>query len=100
MKVVPDVADTRRLPAPVTELWDWQTRGACRDLDSSMFFHPEHERGGARAAREDRAKQVCLGCPVIGQCRNHALRVREPYGVWGALTEAERLTLLRDRSDA
>jgi WhiB family redox-sensing transcriptional regulator len=24
------------------------------------------------------------------QCREHALRVREPYGVWGAMTEDER----------
>ena len=24
------------------------------------------------------------------ECRSHALEVREPYGVWGGLTEAER----------
>jgi len=23
-------------------------------------------------------------------CREHALRVREPYGVWGAMTSNER----------
>jgi WhiB family redox-sensing transcriptional regulator len=27
------------------------------------------------------------------QCRQHALTVREPYGVWGALTEDEREAL-------
>jgi WhiB family redox-sensing transcriptional regulator len=27
---------------------------------------------------------------VLVQCREHALRVREPYGVWGAMTEDER----------
>jgi WhiB family transcriptional regulator, redox-sensing transcriptional regulator len=26
-------------------------------------------------------------------CRSHALEVREPYGVWGGLTEAERESL-------
>jgi WhiB family transcriptional regulator, redox-sensing transcriptional regulator len=27
---------------------------------------------------------------VLARCREHALRVREPYGVWGAMTENER----------
>ncbi len=31
-----------------------------------------------------------MSCPVIQQCRSHALSVREPYGVWGGLTEDER----------
>jgi hypothetical protein len=38
------------LPAPVTEIWDWQLRGACRGLDGGVFFPPDHERGPARAA--------------------------------------------------
>jgi WhiB family redox-sensing transcriptional regulator len=27
---------------------------------------------------------------VIRQCAEHALAVREPYGVWGSLTEDDR----------
>jgi WhiB family transcriptional regulator, redox-sensing transcriptional regulator len=27
---------------------------------------------------------------VIDQCRRHALTVREPYGVWGGLSEDDR----------
>lgn len=26
----------------------------------------------------------------MAECRSHALAVREPYGVWGGLTEEER----------
>lgn len=26
----------------------------------------------------------------MAECRSHALVVREPYGVWGGLTEEER----------
>ncbi len=84
----------RRLPPPVTEIWDWQLRGACRGIDGSVFFHPDRERGQARAAREERAKQVCRTCPVIQQCRRHALAVREPYGVWGGLSKSERDAVL------
>ena len=55
-----------------------------------MFFHPEGERGPARRNRDQAAKAVCRTCPVLTQCRAHALAVREPYGVWGGLSEEDR----------
>ena len=72
-------------------------RGSCRGMDSAFFFHPEGERGPARANREARAKRVCESCPVLQQCRVHALSVQEPYGVWGGLSESERDDLIRGR---
>lgn len=84
------MAEISRLPGPVADLWDWQLQGACRTVDPSTFFHPEGERGPARRNRDAQAKAVCFSCPVLTQCRQHALAVREPYGVWGAMTEAER----------
>src|SRR5882724_6940813 len=84
------MADFSRLPGPNADLWDWQLRGLCRGKDSSLFFHPEGERGAARSSRESAAKEICLNCPVQISCADHALRVREPYGVWGGLTEEER----------
>jgi WhiB family transcriptional regulator, redox-sensing transcriptional regulator len=90
-----NMADTHRLPRPVTDVWDWQMRGACREMDSALFFHPENERGPARADREAHAKQICRSCPVIEQCRAHSLAVREPYGVWGGLSESERDEIVR-----
>jgi WhiB family transcriptional regulator, redox-sensing transcriptional regulator len=92
-----NVADTRRLPVPVTEIYDWQMQGSCRGMDSAFFFHPEGERGPARANRETRAKQVCRSCPVLQECRRHALTAHEPYGVWGGLSESERDDIIRDR---
>lgn len=94
------MADISRLPAPLAETWDWQLHAACRELDTAQFFHPEHERGLRKSEREDQAKQVCLRCPVMRQCREHALRVREPYGVWGGMSEEERRTELRNREHA
>ena len=92
------MADIRRLPVPVTDIWDWQMHGACRGMDSGFFFHPEGERGPARANREARAKQICGTCPVLEQCRRHALAVHEPYGVWGGLSEEERAAILGIRN--
>lgn len=88
------MADVRRLPTPVTSIWDWQMHAACRETDSATFFHPALERGPAKTARERAAKQICAGCPVIEACRRHALTVREPDGVWGGLTADEREDIL------
>jgi WhiB family redox-sensing transcriptional regulator len=59
-------------------------------MDSECFCHPDGERGTARHQREIRVKAVCRSCPVLRQCRTHALAVREPYGVWGGLSRHER----------
>lgn len=92
-----DVADTRRLPGPVAEIWDWQLRSLCRDMDSAVFFHPDRERGNARMSRETQAKAICHRCPVLRECREHALRVHEPYGIWGAMTAQERKVVIAER---
>lgn len=31
----------------VTEIWDWQRNASCLGCESSMFFHPDRERGRA-----------------------------------------------------
>jgi len=88
------MANVRRLPGPIADIWDWQRLGLCRGRDSSQFFHPDGERGSSRNRREAAAKTVCRSCPVRAECAAHALAVREPYGVWGGFSESERLRLL------
>lgn len=88
------MADVRRLPGQLTNSWDWQVLGACRGADPAVFFHPTYERGGARTARDAAAKTLCAHCPVVSQCRTHALTVREPYGVWGGLSPEDRREIL------
>ncbi|MFM8515715.1 MAG: WhiB family transcriptional regulator [Actinomycetota bacterium] len=89
------MADISRLPGPNADLWDWQMHGACRGEDPAIFFHPEGERGPARESREKAAKAICGGCPVRQECASHALAVREPYGVWGGLSEDDREAIYR-----
>jgi WhiB family redox-sensing transcriptional regulator len=84
------MADVSRLPGPNSDLWDWQLKGACRGEDPEIFFHPEGERGPSRENRISLAKSICATCPVLRQCAEHALAVREPYGVWGAMSEDDR----------
>lgn len=88
------MADISRLPGRNADLWQWQLHAACRGMDSSRFFYPDRERSPRREHRETAAKAICALCPVIADCRAHALQVQEPYGIWGGLTENERLRLL------
>lgn len=89
------MTDVSRLPAVVADEWDWQLHGACRGVDSSLFFHTDNERGFARETREARAKAICESCPVLRECRQHALSVQEPYGIWGGMGEVERREFFR-----
>lgn len=80
----------KRLPTPVLDRWEWQTQGACRGMDASVFFAPAGERGSRRRQREERARQICLRCPVREPCAAFAADLNERHGVWGGLSERER----------
>ncbi|MUL79919.1 WhiB family transcriptional regulator [Mycobacterium sp. CBMA226] len=79
---------------PVADEWEWQESARCRTMDSSIFFHPDNERGRARRQREQQAKEICHQCPVKTPCAAFALLSGEPYGTWGGISESERLSAL------
>ena len=76
------------------DYWGWQAEAACKGVDVSVFYHPEGERGAAKANRDNAAKEVCLRCIVRTACLEYALEAREAYGVWGGTTEEERDEML------
>ncbi|PQM20346.1 WhiB family transcriptional regulator [Streptomyces xinghaiensis] len=80
----------------------WHSEAVCRRDEAGLFFAPSKEPTAARLSREEAAKRVCARCPVLVECREHALLQPEPYGVWGGLTAAERRVVLarRRRRDA
>lgn len=94
------MAELSRLPGTNADFWDWQLDGTCRGEDPALFFHPDGERGPVREAREQAAKAICSGCPVKVECATHALAVKEPYGVWGGLSEDDRERIYRQRKAA
>ena len=75
-------------PEPHTKRW--QLSANCREQDSALFFNPEGERGPTRDRRDDAAKAICLGCPVLRDCRAHALAIDGLHGVWGGMSRADR----------
>ncbi len=85
-----------RLPGELSK--GWQIQGACRGADTSWFFAPNYfEKRDEKEGREAKAKRICTRCPVVEECLEYALRIREPHGIWGGLNEFERRRLLRER---
>ena len=64
------------------------TEGLCAQTDPDAFFP---EMGGTPRP----AKAVCRSCAVRDDCLTWAMETREPWGVWGGLTERERMLLRR-----
>ena len=69
----------------------WQPEAACKGPYHEVFYPPtKTERRRDKRKREARAKEICLRCPVIDECREYSFTVREQHGIWGGLTENER----------
>ncbi|MBC6459009.1 WhiB family transcriptional regulator [Actinomadura sp. HBU206391] len=68
-------------------------RGACRSEDPELFFPISSYGDGEHQVR--RAVSVCHDCSVRRECLSYALAERLQDGVWGGLTEQERLAVLR-----
>ncbi|WP_269324936.1 WhiB family transcriptional regulator [Rhodococcus pyridinivorans] len=63
---------------------------SCCSVGDYLFFPPTDERQHERARRERIAKKICAECPVLSPCRQYAIAVNEPYGIWGGMSESER----------
>jgi len=76
----------------------WQVKAACRGPQATVFFPPSSfERKDEKLDRERRAKAICATCAVRQPCLDYAMKIREPHGIWGGLSEGERKRLLESR---
>ncbi len=66
----------------------WQEDGACRGVEPEVFFPVSEDDAW-------RAKELCGVCSVKAECLVFSLQNRERYGVWGGVTEKERIDLQR-----
>jgi len=64
----------------------WMTDAACRDERVDVFFV---ERGGSLA----RARALCAGCLVAGECLDYAMADEDLDGWWAGTSARERRRL-------
>jgi WhiB family redox-sensing transcriptional regulator len=70
----------------------WHEQALCAQTGTDFFF-PEP----GSSARE--AKRICGMCESRSACLEYALNNDERFGVWGGLSEKERLRLRRTEED-
>ena len=83
-----------KLPAPMIKNYEWQQRGNCVGVDTNVFFPESSLRGIKKIAAYEEAKKYCRSCEVVSECLQFALDTKEPYGVYGGLSEEERNRVL------
>jgi WhiB family transcriptional regulator, redox-sensing transcriptional regulator len=72
------------------ELW---SRAACSTSDPDLFFPLSSAGPALRQVRL--AKAICARCEIRQACLDYALDSGPIHGIWGGMTEEERLRLLR-----
>jgi len=63
---------------------------ACRNTDPRVFDPAVDDFRGIESAR-----RVCAGCPIRLDCLAVALAIPRARGIWGGLTEPERVAQRR-----
>ena len=67
---------------------NWFDDAQCEGTDSTVFFNVNYKK-------EQQAKAICRLCDVIDKCLEFAIDTKQPFGVWGGMTPAERRRLRR-----
>jgi hypothetical protein len=68
---------------PAMPSMDWADRSACRGMPAEMFYPAESMHVSPAVV------ELCAGCPVRGECYDHAMRY-EVDGFWSGTTPNER----------
>jgi WhiB family transcriptional regulator, redox-sensing transcriptional regulator len=67
----------------------WRTAAACQAADPELFFPVSAV--GPSLEQETAAKAICDSCVVRSECLAFAQRTGTAHGIWGGLTEQERV---------
>lgn len=68
--------------------FDWQHAGACKGVDTIVFFPSREEES-------DLSVTICKRCIVKTECLDYAYSHKEKEGTWGGQTEWQRRRQVR-----
>lgn len=69
---------------------EWMRKGMCATVHPSIMYP-------TAAGMERDALDVCATCPVIEDCYRYAFTNNEYHGVWGGMTEQDRIDVRAGR---
>ena len=87
-------------PTHLGRMWGHQSCGLKTGRRRPRAAQAQPDELFVRGAEQNKAKQLCSGCPVRTECLAEALDNQIEWGVWGGMTERERRALLRRRPNA
>jgi WhiB family redox-sensing transcriptional regulator len=72
---------------------NWRHKAKCRGVDTELFISRDNEPSAVTQDNEQYViREYCTGCPVRIECLTWSETQRtRMHGVWGGLTEQERL---------
>lgn len=70
--------------------YDWMDDALCRQISPDIFHPTVQEQSIA-----NKAKKVCVNCPVISNCLDYALSMPGITGIYAGTTEKERRQMRR-----
>jgi WhiB family redox-sensing transcriptional regulator len=65
---------------------EWVNSGVCAQVGGDQWFPDEGEP-------HKPAKRMCRACDVLAECREYALRTKQPDGIWAGMSPDERRKL-------
>ena len=68
---------------------EWMGHGLCQQVDPDLWF-PDTDPWQVQ-----KAKAVCLDCPVMAECADYAITRYVPHGIWGGMTAEDRVKYRR-----
>jgi WhiB family redox-sensing transcriptional regulator len=78
-------------------LQPWEYEANCYNADQSLFFGddwddaPRSKHSSRRTkAQTAQALAICASCPVLAECREWGIVSGIPFGIVGAMSEAQR----------
>jgi WhiB family transcriptional regulator, redox-sensing transcriptional regulator len=71
----------------------WYQDAACKGMNPKLFYAEGQSQASIEIVR--RAREVCAGCSVRGECLEVGLT--QDLGVWGGMSVEERRAVKRQR---
>lgn len=74
----------------MNELSEWSSRAECQHYDPVLWDTRIVNHETEITSDTERAREICVGCPVMMRCLLHAVCYNITTGIYGGLTPEER----------
>ncbi len=75
---------------------EWQEHARCVDCPTETFFD---KTDNGKFLFEGEAKSICTRCCVQSRCVDDAMASKDRQGIWGGLTEQDRVRVRKKVKD-